>query len=67
MKNKTKTEEIYSNWIKDSNIKNLTGNQQKVAKMLIDNRAQLFNIGGFYKVSISIIKYLKNNRDKIED
>jgi len=61
-----KTNEIYSNWVKESNIKNLTGNQSKLVKMIIENRKVICEIGSFYKIFGSIYKYLKNNREKLE-
>jgi len=66
MKDK-KSDEIYSNWVKESGIKDLTGNQSKFVKMIISNRKIICEIGSFNKVFVSIYKYLKNNREKLED
>jgi len=66
MKDK-KSEDIYSNWVKDSGIKDLTGNQSNFVKMIILNRKYICEIGSFNKIFISIYKYLKNNREKLED
>jgi len=66
IEDKNEVEQIYFNWVKESGISNLTGNQVKVIKTLIENRKELINIGGFFGVTKSIIKYLKNNREKIK-
>lgn len=56
-----KTKERYRAWVHQAGLKPLTGNQYKLAMMLIENEDIVGQIGDLRSVFVSVNKFLETN------
>lgn len=56
----------YLDWVKESNLKNLTNTQHKFAEFLLKNHTEIGKIGNLEDIFTSVRKYVKDNHDKFQ-